>query len=1341
MAEDRGGLQYAINVDGNFDAKLDQVIQKLTAVKQGFDSLGSGARKISTTGTKRQVKDLDAVERKLQSIGRQQKILSDSRVQAETRVLKEQRKSFNEQTRTATRAITASEAQAAAAGKNLKAENALAIKKAQVLELQKRANISQAEAARRVGVTASQAKLLGLNMRDASSAAGQFLFTFRRLVGILAVFTLARKFAQSIGAAVREMSSFNAELEQAQTSIATIIASVGQIYDAQGNLLQGAEEYNAALAKSGDLVLQLRRDAIGSISTFEELTRAFQVAVGPGLSAGLDLDQIRIVSKGLAEGAKVLGVPINQLSEEIRSLLKGTATARNTRLAQIFGGAKEANEAIRLAKERGNLFEVLTEKLAAVSEGSQKATENFNVLASDLEDAVKVLLAQGGLQYFDSLKDALRGLRGALVEVREGETIVSPQALAIVREMGDALSTVIDNVREFTNTSEGFLLLQSVLQGISGTLKALAPLAVSLFAGLVAGAVAVLKPIAALLDAIGDINQLIASTKLGKVFLGIFKYTAATLVALIAWKKILIQIGLLAGAKGLAGTFKTVQTAIGVAVLNVQALNGKLTFTSILGALLNKQLDAVVIKSTLASAGITLLIGALVYGVARMTLLATKTEDTAEEAEKLLTSVVGAASATDAGAKSAKEWADALRDAKQNADIAEATAGLEGFSRDIIKLLREADAELQNESKSLQENTENIRQNKEALEERLKVLEETAEIAAGAEFRLFQEPVPLTPQEEIDKIIQESVSGVTANIVVNADLGISTEEVQEDIAEIQARLNAETARLKRSEEDLLEIQKKRLQIIKEEVRELIAENTLINEQAAVDIAGLREKAAKASTENLQVSFRELTVSKAQQQSLEAELALSEKRRTLEEARLTDEITKRKEEGANVAILTALEDQLTRSKQRGVEARASENAEMDALEAKIVKQQGLLEGDVGIVVREGFEAFYRELPTLGEQMAATITDSLSELAGVVAGVFKDAVDPRTSPDIKTAFGEFFLNLAGQFVEQLTQQLIAKGIENLFDLGTDIAADAPQIAATTANTTALTATTAALAANTAAITASGAAEGVGAATEAAGGIAEAAGAAGGLADAAQTVAIVPLLTALTTVVTTLLTAQLGVQTAQLGVLVALLASTIIGGLLASVGSFILIPFLTVQIVLQTVMVALMLVIIGLLTALLAVAIVDLVTPFKKGGLVKGYASGGKVGDFPRPNSIPASDTVQAWLTPGEFVLPVKAVKKLGLGALESLRAGIVPPSFELAGAHIGASSGIRGYAAGGTVQDVPARRPSRSGGQQVILPVMPTTNENMDKMISGGKNAFTKNMNSVNYTGDPNKSGGW
>jgi hypothetical protein len=100
------------------------------------------------------------------------------------------------------------------------------------------------------------------------------------------------------------------------------------------------------------------------------------------------------------------------------------------------------------------------------------------------------------------------------------------------------------------------------------------------------------------------------------------------------------------------------------------------------------------------------------------------------------------------------------------------------------------------------------------------------------------------------------------------------------------------------------------------------------------------------------------------------------------------------------------------------------------------------------------------------------------------------------------------------------------------------------------------------------------------------------------------------------------------------------------------------------------------------------------YAKGGLVKGMARGGSVeprgyavggaATLPRPSNIPASDTVPAWLTPGEFVVRRDAVKKYGVGLLDRLNRGRIPSSFYEAGSGLRRSSSkVQHFASGGSV----------------------------------------------------------
>lgn len=89
---------------------------------------------------------------------------------------------------------------------------------------------------------------------------------------------------------------------------------------------------------------------------------------------------------------------------------------------------------------------------------------------------------------------------------------------------------------------------------------------------------------------------------------------------------------------------------------------------------------------------------------------------------------------------------------------------------------------------------------------------------------------------------------------------------------------------------------------------------------------------------------------------------------------------------------------------------------------------------------------------------------------------------------------------------------------------------------------------------------------------------------------------------------------------------------------------------------------------------------------------YAQGGKVLGY-SPTS--TSDNIDAKLTAGEFVHPVSSVRKYGLGAMEAIRRGSVPPEVLSRFSVGGIRYGNRQFASGGAV--TPQATPESSAGQ--------------------------------------------
>jgi hypothetical protein len=153
----------------------------------------------------------------------------------------------------------------------------------------------------------------------------------------------------------------------------------------------------------------------------------------------------------------------------------------------------------------------------------------------------------------------------------------------------------------------------------------------------------------------------------------------------------------------------------------------------------------------------------------------------------------------------------------------------------------------------------------------------------------------------------------------------------------------------------------------------------------------------------------------------------------------------------------------------------------------------------------------------------------------------------------------------------------------------------------------------------------------------------------------------------------------------------------------------------------------------------------TVANKGGFVEGFAEGGPVGPkrgpyvLPRPASVPASDTVPAWLTPGEFVHKAGTVAHYGADVLDAINEGMVDPMAlrELAGLANRSRSFRRtqrmAFADGGLVASGAAAQQAAAGvtaGTTVGAP-MPAfivgNDKAVDRFLKGGKAAFMDFIN--------------
>lgn len=344
-----------------------------------------------------------------------------------------------------------------------------------------------------------RAAQLEKSLNRINNQGNNLLFTFRRLFGVLALFALTREAISGFNQLVANGVKFNDTIASAEIGIAGLVSTLADVRGATGQSVGQAEEFGLAIGVAREQIRLLRQDSLASTATFEQLLDTFQTAIAPGLAAGLDLDEIRLLSVQISQAATAIGLPQNQLAEEIRSLLSGTIQARTTRIATSLG---ITNADIRRLKETGELADFLEDRLEGFSVAAEKAARStLSGLRQLTVGAVEELLGNAAKPLFDELLSLGNEVFDEFLTIRDaaGNIKPSPEALAAFRGLFETIRDGVRNLREFAR-GVSFRDLQSSLDALGFGLSVA-------FGGLIGAAKTLLDFIRAISDGVNAIAE------------------------------------------------------------------------------------------------------------------------------------------------------------------------------------------------------------------------------------------------------------------------------------------------------------------------------------------------------------------------------------------------------------------------------------------------------------------------------------------------------------------------------------------------------------------------------------------------------------------------------------------------------------------------------------------------------------------------------------------------------------------------------------------------------------------------------------------------------------------
>lgn len=273
--------------------------------------------------------------------------------------------------------------------------------------------------------------------------------------------------SDSISQLVSSGLQFNKTMETNAIGMAGILTSMTTI---NGKNM----EWNQALKASQGIIKGLNEDALKTAATSEELVGTFRALLGPGLGAGMKIDEIQKLTTTGVNAVKSLGLSGPQLIQELRDLVQGGITPASSTLATALGltdadikAAKASNEGLfnflmerlkgfeRAAQETPNTIAGMEDQL---KEGFSKA---MSIAVKPVQEKYKELMQQtSGLLFTDNLginEDLTNKLQTAgqhvanmVEDFKSMGEIVAPIVVPAVEALGTVLGIVLDNAGKIT---------------------------------------------------------------------------------------------------------------------------------------------------------------------------------------------------------------------------------------------------------------------------------------------------------------------------------------------------------------------------------------------------------------------------------------------------------------------------------------------------------------------------------------------------------------------------------------------------------------------------------------------------------------------------------------------------------------------------------------------------------------------------------------------------------------------------------------------------------------------------------------------------------------------------
>lgn len=225
--------------------------------------------------------------------------------------------------------------------------------------------------------------------------------------GAMGIAGVTDKISEMLSAGI----NFNKSMETNAIGMAGILTSMTTL---NGETLK----WNDALNISQGIIKNLNDDALKTAATSEELINTFRALLGPGLGAGMNIEQIQKLTTVGVNAVKSLGLNNTQLVQELRDLVQGGIQPASSTLATALG-LKDSD--IKAAKESAEgLYSFLMKRLQGFEQAAAATPKTLAGMQDQLEEGLTRSLAVGLEPVMNEYKDFLQAINSQVISPDTG---------------------------------------------------------------------------------------------------------------------------------------------------------------------------------------------------------------------------------------------------------------------------------------------------------------------------------------------------------------------------------------------------------------------------------------------------------------------------------------------------------------------------------------------------------------------------------------------------------------------------------------------------------------------------------------------------------------------------------------------------------------------------------------------------------------------------------------------------------------------------------------------------------------------------------------------------------